>query len=233
MSRTGILTAIIACLSLLGGCYWLVTPPKPMVWVSQFKLKVEVATPNGVKTGEGFFQLTTKTQTFPPYVLFLLGGEPGYSRPLTQFSGEAVVIADATSTDQTLFVIMLLQDHVRTVQDMAFWSFGQQMELVHSTRNGATAEVPPELFPALVGFEDLRDPRTALEASSTKFERRFGSGYRIRKVVLKKTSQPPVQLIETKFPELIAALRTTTNKRLVLPDEAYGPHLSDFLVMRE
>lgn len=230
MSPKKLIAATLAFLGLLGGCYWLVTPPKPIVWVSQFKLHVEVATPDGVKTGVGFFELTTKSQAFQPLLRLLGWGDPN---PSTALSGEAAIITDATSSGPVIIATMLVRDYYTTVEHIAIESFGRKIQQVHSANVGVSAEVRAELYPVLVAFADMRDPRTALELSTPQFERRYGPGYHIRRVRVEKTNQAPLPVLASRFPELIAALPRFNASPLALPGVKYAPHLRDFLKVKE
>lgn len=156
----------------------------------RFKMKVEVDTPEGVKSGSSVYEVEAKN------VAALTPG--GIGRQIT-VKGEAVAVE--LPGGRTLFAL-LKTVNANGYDDLAYTSMAALdpkflFDYVESAERiasgiGVTSptEVSPENYPMLVMFKDISDPTSVEWVSPNDLEANFGKGYRLKAIAVLVTDEP-------------------------------------------
>lgn len=151
-----------------------------------FRLKIEVDTPEGVRTGSGVMSVSYSRGPN------LQGGATAVAR----FRGEAVFVDLGNGRN-----VVALLAHGRNGEDGnsikwlpvtaltgAPWGWGSTQALEALKASGkrleGRMELKPPLIPTLVTFADVSDPRTATTLDTSHFRFRFGQGYVFKRAMI-------------------------------------------------
>lgn len=101
--------------------------------------------------------------------------------------GEALVIE--VSPGRYLFAVI---EEFKPEEVRIFGSSGSDIERARKLRwmRGQPKEIPPEQYPLMVTFGDLKDPASVMEVDPFKLPATFGAGYRIKSYTLEITGEP-------------------------------------------
>lgn len=175
-----VLGPILAAMSLVG------CSGEPATKIHQ-KLTVEIDSPSGIRSGYAVVEVGNHPK---PDVLKSIPGN-GYS-----VRGEAVVIDIAPG--KTLFALLTPPD--------AKWgdTSWYQAELINNAlAEGAADEpsvkLPPQLYPLLVTFRDIRDPKSVERVDPAALDKSFGAGVTLRRITVAVTDDPVTTGIEKRL----------------------------------
>lgn len=213
---------ILAVLALLIALY------KSMYSTTSYRVRLtlNVETPQGLKTGSGVIEVTTRS--YPAWTT--LGGSSGNS----WVTGDAVFVdLGEGENGHTRYLIALLARGLRgedvdfyLLPELAFASFwknkgheanqGDPSSEVSKLPLGTKVQLHGSLIPTLVTFLDPRDPSTARVVPPDNFTQTFGEGVRLRDAILEivspgiwpltlvgLTGEPITRGIETRLPFLV------------------------------
>ena len=166
------------------------------------KLTVEVATPDGVKSGSSVvgYSATVGKQ-------FASGNEIAQG-----LQGEATVVEVAPG--KYLFALL------GGAEEIAVWTFYDRLpkndalamqQAVAAMREAGN--VPPDRYPMLVTFADINDPKTVQEVKPDQFASIFGPGFSLKSITLEITDEP---VIEGKVEKLLPWLEAAGRERPTL-----------------
>jgi hypothetical protein len=177
----------------------------------RYKMTVEVETPEGVKTGSAVREVSVQQK--PNLVREMAGVD-------VKVKGEAVVVD--LGKRGILFAVMrndIGPDYNYQVVFNAFPIPGEQYGAGGFTASGlmyysqlkdAKAVLPPELYPTMVNFADIHDPKSvepvwegeyykervglgskrAFRVKQDNFEKIFGTGVKLKEVTVEMTKEP-------------------------------------------
>lgn len=205
MRQRDLIGAMAAC-GLLAAC-----GSEPRTPPYRYKLKVEVETPEGIRTGESAIQ-----------VQWWQGGKEAFG---SQASAGYKIVGEAVAVDlpraQTLFVLLRSPSN----PDWAAWAFEGIADDVKDPQSaGGIAHAISDAeessggsgYPYFVRFDDLADPETVREVNPNNLEASFGRGTRLRKVTVQITQDPVSERIVARLPwlqKLKGALMDPSNFR--------------------
>lgn len=181
----------------------------------RYKMTVEIETPEGLKTGSAVREVTVHFIPNP-------SAKSGYN-DYVDMKGEAVVVD--LGQKGKIFAVQNFQDHARpfylfdgppgrTIKGAEFYSKLQ-----------AKAEIDPKQYPMFVSFKDINDPLSVQLVYGEKandpykvppyifqdnFEKIYGSGYKLKRVIIEMTDEP----VTYKIKALLPWLTTRTTGRL-------------------
>ena len=177
--KLGCLVGRVACMSavavavLLAGCN-----PFGKTWESNQKLTVEVATPQGTKSGAAVTQVRWSDVN-------ALGN---YS---ASFEGEATVVEVAPGR----YLFALIGEGTTYIAQYTFHrqlgaSRGDYQTLIPAIAAfRGSADVPRDAYPLLVTFADIADPRTVRKVDPDDLPASFGPGVALQRVTLEITGE--------------------------------------------
>lgn len=175
-------------------------------------LIVTVQTPDGEKSGNAVVQATTAHA-------YLLGAGESY---LVRIKGEATVVD--LGNGKYLFALLeenkteYLANHVFSRAGKLKAGDNVWAQLSSSEMSGALAPVDPELYPLLVTFGDINDPKSVKEVKPSDLAASFGPGYALKSVTLEITNEPVTEgVVERLLPWLF-----TLHTRLIPTDKKYA-----------
>ena len=162
----------MACSVLLVGC------AKRAHWNQKMTLRID--TPNGPVVASGVVAVN--------YV------SPVWFKQINNFkinvSGEAIVVD--MDEGRTLFALLggmenLMRDTLRDAGLIDSPVYVDVTKAIKAQTEPLT--VPPKLYPMLVTFDDVTDPKTVRRVSPANLAASFGTGYALRKVTLEITRE--------------------------------------------
>ena len=160
------------------------------------KFTVTVDTPEGVKTGS---TVVHRKVIYPdPSFKFML--LPEARGPRIEFSGEAIVVE--LSNNRFLFLLMSdnfvnnasrelnYKDFPRDIEDdrVLVKKIQEQIDAVRAS--GAVQEVPPELYPYFVTFDNIKNPDKLIKVDPANLAATLGSGYSLKSLTMTYTDEP-------------------------------------------
>lgn len=164
------------------------------------KMTVEIETPAGIRSGYAVVEVSNRPK---PHFLEDIPGN-GYS-----VRGEAVAIDIAPG--QTLFALLTPPD--------ARWgdTSWYQAELINNAvregaADGPSVTLPPQLYPLLVTFRDIRDPKSVERVDPAALDKSFGPSVTLRRITVVVTDEPVTTGIEKRLewlPTVYDRLRDT------------------------
>ncbi len=173
MTRRTLLQALaLAATSLLAGC-------GTYSWNE--KITVTVQTPDGEKSGSS---VTRFSGTYG----YSLGAGEGLS---SRLQGEATVVE--LGHGKYFFALM-----ERTGGSFAWGAFSDQLPKFGSEAQmaklqslvGQKIELQPKLYPLLVTFDNINDPKSVKEVNASNLEASFGAGTSLKSITLEITDEP-------------------------------------------
>jgi hypothetical protein len=206
MARREAFWALVGGLTMLTGCGPL-SPPQ-----YRFRMTVEVATPQGMKTGSSVYQVWAYTNTAK-----VLPEEHARDWGV---KGEAVVIDLPTGP---VFALMKTGDPLRSdLAQMSMAALDPQFknDIVESAGRiagrwtKARADVRREDWPVMVRFRDINDPRSV--------ERIDPVAIGVKRVVVETTSDPVTIGIEKRL-DWLKGIDGSLTRRLSAPDPTNPP----------
>jgi len=160
------------------------------------KFTVTVDTPAGVKSASSvvYRKIIYPDPTFKSMRL------PEARGPKIDFSGEAVVVN--FKDNQVLFLLMSDSFVNNASRELNYKNFSRdtdddrvlvskiqkQIDAVKAT--GAVQEVPPELYPYFVTFDDIKNPDKLIKVDPANLAATFGPGYSLRSLTMSYTDEP-------------------------------------------
>lgn len=169
----------------------------------RYRLTFDIETPQGLRRSSGVLQVTTDLNPI---------WAPG---PQTDahLTGEAIPIS--LPNGETLFAVLrgpgtdllnLSRQAFRPLVDTpefkqngrTYYDLGKQNRFLISSK--PSAELSMDQVPLLVRFRDMRDPLTVEKVDPADLPRRFGAGYRLRRVTVAITDEPITRGIEKHLP---------------------------------
>ncbi len=181
MTRRGVIWLLAG--SVLAGT--LVRCGNELTIKSRQKMTVEVDTPNGVRSG---FAVVEVGNSPKPDALRHIPGNGYFVR------GEAVAVDIASG--KTLFALLAPSD----AGDPSWY----QAELINdAVREGAaagpTVTLPPQVYPLLLTFRDVRDPTSVERVDPADLAATFGPGVTLRRITVAVTDDPVTTGIEKRL----------------------------------
>ena len=172
----------------------------------RYRLKVEVHTPEGLKTGSSVIQVTQR--------LVRPGSSPAGTAVERRVKGEAVAVD--LPGEKTLFALLRSDDDTswayRVMQtlapDVEGESFEQQLDDMLELKGEITL---PRMFPRhgpidersaypmLVTFGDINDPRSVQQVDPDNLAASFGDGIVLKRITVQITSDPVTTGIEERL----------------------------------
>lgn len=152
------------------------------------ELKVEIDTPDGVKTGTAVTEVRWRGD-----IPTLSSAVPTGS---VELDGEALVVAIAGN--RQLFVLLEGDEFSSNLKYLALRLLSDKIggtgtfpdlgpKIVASRQ---ALSVPPELYPYFVMFRDISDPSTAVRIEPANMVNQLGAGYALRSIALSVTERP-------------------------------------------
>ena len=191
----------------------------------RFKMTVDVETPDGVRTGSSVYKvLAFKTSEL------ITGGSSSDST----LTGEA--LAMDLPGGKTLFALLRMatgtsaDDHLAIMSmramDPAFANNKVESAQRISSGNGINSpvEVAPEDYPLLVTFAGINDPTSVERVDPANFAASFGSGVRLKRIVVEKTNENVTTRIEGRLGWLLDENR----KRFAPGDKPQGIPIGNY-----
>ena len=168
-----ILAILIAC-----GLTWNYYFPQA-TW--RYKITITVDTPEGIKTGSAV------RETYAMRGLSLLTGTGGRARTL---KGEAVVVD--LGQRGVLFAPLDVNDYRIVFEVFAGSARGLTAQGIRYYKNlkDVRSEIPKELYPRLVKFDDLNDPSSVKKVNPNNLAASFGRGIALKAITLEMTEEP-------------------------------------------
>lgn len=170
----------------------------------RYKLTVEVETPEGLRTGSGVIEVRTfRSSDFP-------GATAGGVN--SRIRAEAVAVD--LGAQGTLFVLLSGRDSPTQIGSLAMAALmprrvdqrgtaeALENNIVALKRISGAALVPPESYPTLVRFGDVRNPTSVVEVSAANLSASFGPGVRLRRMMAEITDEDVTTGIESRLPWL-------------------------------
>lgn len=190
---------VLACFSLIGCKAELSDYDKRISW--NYKMTVEVMTPDGIKTGSAVREITIvkKAVSWDD-----INNKPDYSVRYNLL-GEAVIVE--LSNNNKIFV--LLSDGVYSDVLRAFDLQGY--DEVAALKKGSKTHLPERNYPKIVTFKDYNDPLSVVLVRGKEleverngqveyvfrdnFEELFGEGVSLQSIMIELTDEDPQQQI--------------------------------------
>jgi hypothetical protein len=201
VTRRGMLLALgsIAVFGLLPvGCGQaaLGEPPLPTY---RYRLTVEVETPQGLRTGSSVIEIASFFRSKNALV------DPG--QLITRVQGEAVSVD--LPNGQALFALLTLPGQPRGAEAFALWGFpftssmtGKDFvrgQIAHLRKQRGVGVIPPEYYPMLVRFADIRKSKTVAVVDPANLEPVFGNGVKLHRITVQITQDAVTESIERKL----------------------------------
>jgi hypothetical protein len=168
----------------------------------RYRLTVEVDTPEGLRTGSSVIEVRTfRASEFPGATA---GGVDGRIR------GQAVAVD--LGARGILFVLLKGRDSPTQIGSLAMPALLPQPPDPGGTADGlgnniaalkrvrGAAPVPPETYPMLVRFGDIRNPASVAEVDPANVSASFGPGVRLRRMTAEITDDDVTTGIEERLP---------------------------------
>ena len=170
-----------------------------------YRLSLEVMTPEGPKTGSGVIQVSYGST-------FNLNG--GGRRGVIRVTGEAVPVdlGHGKFLFATLTNVMsgrqgslgkldgALDARWLPVKIFGFnWNWGEERSLASQAavaKEGGVREVPLVSLPTLITFQDLKEPGSVLLVRAENVSAVLGTGYSLTSATIQLTNDPPTEGIE-------------------------------------
>jgi hypothetical protein len=144
------------------------------------KLTVTVSTPAGEKTASAVTQVVVLLGTI------LLSGSKAESR----MEGEATVLEVLPGK----YLFVLLGEDTQSLARRAW--FGYNSALSPDEKYSALVKLreskvlPPKLYPMMVTFGDINDPKSVIEVKPNALDKHFGAGIALKSICLEITDEP-------------------------------------------
>jgi hypothetical protein len=178
----GVIGMLISAFA-LGGC----SPFTSDESSYRFKMTVEVETPAGLRTGSSVYEVSAWNK-------MKLTSEEG-SRDMG-VKGEAVAVD--IGPGQTLFALLKTNAHYEEMGSLSMQTldplFTQKYDTVGSAARIASgkgisspAEVDPKLYPMLVTFTNIADPKSVQKVEPGDLAAGFGAGVRLKRITVAVT----------------------------------------------
>ncbi len=153
------------------------------------KLTLHIDTPSGEVTASSVVRVDA-TESKGPFILFDARGIR------TQVTGEAVV-ADL-GDDRYLFALLgsgsgQAREAYRDLYDdkkVNGGSWSKWIRHLKRQKNKSPRILPARVYPRLVTFDDVNDPKSVREVKADGFAASFGAGYALREITLQITDEP-------------------------------------------
>ena len=189
--------------TLLSGCYW----ESPDEWKS--KLSLIVQTPQGEMVGSAvrWHQFSTDPVT---------GG--GHY----QDKGEATVV-DLGNGKYLFALIQEMKPHDYTV----FYGNKLTKDSTLQGQVGLKAVVQSDMYPMLVTFTDIKDPKSVKEVKPSDLAGAFGAGYSLKRITLEITDEKVTEGVVEKVLGWLVGFKG----RILSPDLRLGAGLHDASVV--
>jgi hypothetical protein len=164
----------------------------------RFKMTIEVETPQGLKTGSSVYEVSASENKAR-----LLPEEHALSWGV---KGEAVAVDVAPS--QTLFALLktgAMHGDMASLSmqalDPAFNNDIVESAARIAARQGVQsfAVVDPKLYPQLVHFGDVRDPKSVAAVDPAHLDAAFGPGVTLKRITVQVTDEPVTTGIEKRL----------------------------------
>ena len=183
MNRRRVLKGVMAIAAALpvAGCETL------FPWHWRQKLVLTVETPSGVATGSAVTAVSWSRN-------YVFKDGPSYYSDVT---GEATVVD--LGGGRFLFALLSNSNDSGYTADLfkKLVRFGREEELrgarniFHAVQNSVGPQtVPPQLYPMLVTFGDITDPKTVVEVKPDDLATHFGAGVALKSITLEITDEP-------------------------------------------
>ncbi len=166
---------LLFCVLGLTGCF-------PESWAWNQKLTIVVETPAGIKTGSSVTAVKrTRNEVFKdggPFwtevvgeATFLELGEGRYLFATIGSSGSPISMASEAVGMNT--------------------NRGNSMDRIEEALEAASKPlpIPPEHYPLLVTFDDIKDPASVKQVTPENFSEIFGAGYGLKEITVEMTEQ--------------------------------------------
>jgi len=174
MARTAIrLAVVVAATVLMAACNLF-----PKTWQWNQKLTLEVATPEGIKSGSAVTHVSWQDVN-------------ALGHYIAKFSGEATVVEIAPG--RYLFALI-----GETSKYIAQYTFHDQFGISRADyrkllpeieKFRGTADVPRARYPLLVTFADIADPKTIQKVDPDNLPASFGPGVSLKRIALEITDE--------------------------------------------
>jgi len=168
---------MLACAGLLTGC-------GDQEWQWNVKVTVNVDTPEGVRTGYSVVRVGVRKYSG-------LQRKFGYAYGAGVIEGEAVVVD--LGDGRYLFALVVAGNMAYRASEVVFDDLLPEEDAARyrkMQRLRVRREVPREMYPLLVTFDDINDPKTVKRVDPDNLEATFGAGYRLKSITLEITDEP-------------------------------------------
>jgi hypothetical protein len=218
---------LLALIVVASVSWWLAYPYLYPVYAARYELRLDVDTPQGVKTGSSVMEARYGWQP-------TLGGIT--SSVKNGFSGEAVFV---DLGDGKNLVVTLTDDRSKRKESidalylpMRVFPFTPHDKALTKTdienaRSKGPVNVPLERLPLVITFSNIADPKSVKRVDPSKLEASFGVGYHIASATVEMTEKPLRATITKELPWLVGLqisdlLESGTNTGSTYPTLGYG-----------
>lgn len=187
MTRRWVIAMLLATALSLPGC-------DAISGASRFRFRVivDVATPNGIKSGSSVWEYTARKVS-----------RIGNGMPIqTSLRAEAVVVDIG---ERSLF--LLVDEQLGRWALEGFIPFDGKPDytlrtmatLSSSAWHGQTTDIDPQHYPLLVTFGDTRDPKSVERVDPAALDKSLGEGVMLRRITVAVIDDPVTTMIEKRL----------------------------------
>jgi hypothetical protein len=166
----------------------------------RYQMTVEVATPEGVRTGSAVREVRYQGRSSFPF---------GESRPSAELTGEAVSVE--LPGGRMLFALLKSGrgeiDYAKLIPGRAELAEAAGAVELWPSAPEVTALKGSDPLPLLVTFRDLGDPKSVERVDPADLAATWGAGYELRRIAIQRTGDPVTMGIERLLPWLAAVGR--------------------------
>jgi hypothetical protein len=201
MARRGVL-------GLLGGASAFLLSGCGLIWPSdrlRQRITVEVETPQGLRTGSSVVETEVregKSWGDASGTKFVLKGE---AVALDLGGGQTLfaLLSGADGGDATGYQTRLLSETLRAIGASGPAGDVSKLNLMETRaaakRARAVMALPENLYPMLVRFKDINDPKSVALVDPLALDNSFGTGVKLRRVTVTVTDDPVTSGIEKRL----------------------------------
>ena len=142
--------------------------------------------------------------------------DPVLSSAHSQERGEAVVVE--VSKGRYLFALI---ENNKPQDELLYFPGEAPLKSTGklNSKLGQSIEVPPSMYPMLVSFKDINDPKSVFEVKPDNLASAFGAGYSLKSITLEITDEPVTEGVVERVIPWVIGLRGSIGKDMNLPYE--------------
>ncbi|HNP84197.1 MAG TPA: hypothetical protein PKN47_22250 [Nitrospira sp.] len=156
-----------------------------------YRITVEIETPEGIKTGSAVRKVVARRQPQLP--------NPDMNPIVYEVYGEAVAIN--LNDKGTLFSLINWDSYKDVLNALPFHTndLSERLKYYRNVKPGTKANLEKDI-PGFAFFKNIDDPKTFTPVRSDEWERILGAGIHLRKIEIEITDQPVTWTIENTLP---------------------------------